>query len=177
MMITVYCIGRFARIACDNHQHTIFSISRKRLIALCIVNIGVLLFGWRLRLGSYCSPSAMSMAALAFFVFRDIRLQKWLGKLVMFVAPSMFSVYLLHSHLVGETIIKAFQNRLVSGGLSKWFSIAICALSVFVGCIVIDLVRRLVAGMMYSPVSKILKRVDCLEEKIANRIEIALKHV
>ena len=119
----------------------------------------------------------MSMAVIVFFIFRGIQLPKWPEKVVMFVAPSMFSVYLLHSHLVGETIIRELQGSMVSFGLPTWLSIVGCAISVFVGCIVIDLVRRVVACLIKSPVDEILTRIDCFEEALANRIVRTLVHV
>ena len=64
-------------------------------------------------LGDYNSPFAFALAAVCFFLFKRICLPKWVGRGVILLSPSMFSVYLIHTNEVGTRAIKNMESLMV----------------------------------------------------------------
>ena len=157
MMLTVYSLGRIVRIKYDG-QASETKVQTWKIGVAIIVNLLVLVLGWRLRLGAYCSPFAMSMSVLVFFLFKRISVPHRLAAIILFIAPSMFSIYLLHSHVVGEVCIKRIQNLCITTVLPQSVFIPLSAVVVFLACLTLDLVRRAVV----CPVSNRLKRLYML---------------
>lgn len=92
-------------------------------------------------LAPYNSPFAFCIAAGFFILFK--RFAKC-GKWVLYVAPSMFSVYLLHSTKPGLEFIREAGNCLVNQGVLKGMMFLLVAISLFAVCLVIDLARRFI---------------------------------
>lgn len=85
----------------------------------------------------FLSPISIITAGFGMMFFLAMpMLPVWLGKCVNFIAPSMFSVYLLH-----EICVRKFQqlsfNCSVGGAV-------LLAIGLFCGCVVIDLIRRFI---------------------------------
>lgn len=92
-------------------------------------------------LAPYNSPFAFCIAAGAFVLFkRFVRCGRW----VLVVAPSMFSVYLLHSTKPGIDFIRESAKYLVAQGMSRCVTFLIVAMVLFAVCLTIDLMRRFV---------------------------------
>jgi len=91
----------------------------------------------------YHSPFALMVAVAGFGLFYRLRLPKWLGSVCVFLSPSLFSVYLLHTTGVGLELMKR---------MASWYSEVGCvavayALLVFSVCIMLDMPRRSVVEM------------------------------
>lgn len=104
-------------------------------------------------LGDYNSPFAFALAACMFVVFgkalRSVNGESWFGRVISFMSPSMFSVYLLHTHDFGFSLIKQVESILVNtGGVNAHISILLTALVMFVGAFLLDLPRRLAVGLV-----------------------------
>ncbi len=93
----------------------------------------------------YDSPAAFVFAACSFYFFYRLKMPgAILSKLSLFAAPSMFFIYLYHSHeYPGFVLLKKFQFWLVDGGM--WIPLAwlITAIMIFAIGLMLDLFRRL----------------------------------
>lgn len=159
MMLTVYSLGRIVRIKYDGRSNET-KVPTLKLFWVAVVNLLILVCGWRLRLGAYCSPFAMSMSVLVFFLFKRISVPHRLATIILFIAPSMFSIYLLHAHDVGEVCIKRIQNLCITTGLSQNVFIPLSAVAVFLACLTLDLVRRAVVCPVSNRLKRLYKLVD-----------------
>lgn len=166
MMISVYSLGRIIRIKSDR-AGGITGVRTSKIAVASIVNLIILVCGWRLKLGMYCSPFAMSMAVLMFFLFKKVVVSPRLESLVLFIAPSMFSIYLLHAHIVGDVCIKRVQHIFVENGVSPCLFIPLTAVIVFVICFAIDLPRR---SLMCRIKKKLFTVLDCHDKKFESVI-------
>lgn len=109
--------------------------------------VGVLLTG-----GMYHSPFAALLAASTFYFFlRMGSVPTPIVRTVDFLSPSLFSIYLLHSHVsVGFPLMKALENHLV-GYMPIPFAYFATAAIVFVSCLVLDLPRRAFSRLPLRP--------------------------
>ena len=80
---------------------------------------------------------------------KDIPLPEVLRKLILLVSPSMFAVYVIHTHLylphlpheymsLGRTVLE----RLISNGVAPSMAIGVTTLLLFFASLVLDLPRR-----------------------------------
>lgn len=132
---TLLAVYAFAGI-CRRH----FPDVPARTVWLCFaVSLAcVLAFG-----GMYHSPFAALLAASSFYAVKrvDASDAAWL-RAVSFVTPSLFSIYLLHSHTnAGFPIMKALENALADRMpvACAYFATAVI---VFASCLLLDLPRR-----------------------------------
>ena len=96
-----------------------------------------------LGLARYNSPIAVIMDFASFTIFNSLRLPDWFSKRLIFIGPLLFSVYLLHSNeTVGFRIIRAIIEW-CNTGVTGCF---VAAASVFVGCIILDIPRRVICS-------------------------------
>ena len=98
----------------------------------------------------YDSIPALFQSAALFCLFKGFKLTDKFNRLLQWLGPSMFSVYLLHANCVGFFTLKAFNMRLIGGGIPLYCSYFAAAFSVFVLAIAIDSVRRICLFMMLA---------------------------
>jgi len=75
--------------------------------------------------GATTSLVTFLTAVSLFALFSRLRLSDRLGRLVTFVVPSLFSVYLLHTNAVGYRWMVAFIERGMDLGLPRWPAMAL----------------------------------------------------
>ena len=94
--------------------------------------------GW---FGNYASPFSVLLAICVFYLFSRITISRRIGKIISFVAISMFPVYVLHQHpFFWDWLLEKAKLAKESGyGMMEMLSIS---LMVFAGCILFDLIRR-----------------------------------
>ena len=88
--------------------------------------LGVIPTGWKLaticallmtvvsldpRLGRYYSPIALVVAACWVTAFRNINVAATIARIVHFIAPSLFAVYLLHVSNIGQCIPRLSRSE------------------------------------------------------------------
>ena len=103
---------------------------------------GCLVLGnWRT---DYIAPYTIAMALALLVLFEHfIVLPRWLCRLCVWMAPSMFGVYLLHGPTsFGKLFHRVPLQFLVERGFSPELAIVIAAVACFLICLVLDLVRR-----------------------------------
>ena len=143
-LLSTYIVARFCRMYLPNPN------MRHTLVCGLIALVGVLVFG-----GDYHSPFSVIIAAVAVYWFAKLPLSSSaLTRLLDLIAPSLFSVYLLHSHgRVGFPLIESLQSWLLPYmpiGCAYIFT----AIAVFSTCIILDVPRRLVACLFNHMMEK-----------------------
>ena len=93
---------------------------------------------------NYISPTVLMCAVAMLMFFRDMKCKNdLLRRLIAIVAPSAFSVYLIHTHpLVYEEILyKRFAYIAGYSPAHLVVQVLITALAIYVGCTIVDMVR------------------------------------
>lgn len=149
LMLATYCIGHAVRD---------YQLAQKgnlaqwgAAFALGVVLMSMPSLSWVMS-NDYCSPFVIGVAVLG-FVFclhlpKDIG---YFGKVITFIAPSMFSVYLIH-----ECCLKRYQYGIFCGADGE--GVVVRSLLIFFGCIGIDMVRRGLVHLIYNRLLFVSKR-------------------
>lgn len=144
-LLGIYLFARFIRLGKLEDQ-----LSTRVLLLLIVVLIGMAWVG----LGQYNSPVALLLSASTFLVFKRIHLPEWLARLSIYLAPSMFAVYVLHANGAGYRSFRLIQTFLIDEhGVPHVIGWLVAAFVVFVVCVAIDCLRRQVV----TSVKKMLK--------------------
>lgn len=120
---------------------------------------------------SYTSPVMVGEAICLLLYFSNLKIKnKNLTKLVGFITPAVFSVYIIHVHpLIFWNILKDAFAGLTEYNLFVSFAIIIAtALAIFAGCIVLDYIRILIFKLL---------RIDTVCDKSGNAITKLTKKV
>lgn len=95
--------------------------------------------------GDYNSPFAVLLAASVFYFFERVDFGNAIvSRIVMVISPSLFSVYLLHSHSGGFGYMSKLMEYLLGTGVPLLMAYVIVAVVVFSICLLCDVPRRLV---------------------------------
>ena len=151
-MAAVYAVGRICRL--DEWDKSI-----RPVWALCLLPIlfaitcigirngeGVWVQGW---LGNYASPFSVAIAVLIFILFKRIELPSWLGWVCLFVAASMFPVYIIHGH----PACFQWMSETIGQNLSRFPTIGVLlvvSVIVFAGSVILDMPRLVIAVLCRS---------------------------
>lgn len=112
-----------------------YRFSSRLLFVVLIVCVPLAMIG----LANYNSPIALIMVAALFLLFkRHVQVGGW----VYVVAPSMFSVYMLHSTLCGLRLMTGFEDALVQSGITIYLMYAVVTITVFMAGLSFDMARR-----------------------------------
>ena len=110
---------------------------------------------------SYASPLIVICATSLFMTFTKVRFPQFLGRVCLYLGPSMFSVYLLHAgchKVVAATLISRFEatlnSVLIPGPIGIVLNLVITAVVVFVVCVGIDLLRRTSVALLLRGLGK-----------------------
>lgn len=134
MMVGMYVVGRLVRF---------YRLDKRIPLRWAVVAFALLLIPALLKLGFYNSPVAVGLSVASFVMVSHIRLSDRLSRFCVWLAPSMFSVYMLHTGtFCMHQVIPNSVKYLLSCGINKWPSYLIVAIGIFVVCTVVDLLRR-----------------------------------
>lgn len=145
-LLAAYAGARYCRV------HDVLSRVPHRLLPFLAM---ALVVAAGIGFGDYNSPVAFALAACSFMLLRRlleaVETSSCLGRLVGFLAPSMFSIYLIHASPLG------FGRRLVAF-LEDWLigsvhlpvacAIVVTGLLIFCLCFLLDIPRRLVVRLL-----------------------------
>lgn len=106
------------------------------IVALILTSI------YPLHLGAYSSPFSIFVAAFLFEWFRHVKVPRVIAHVCVVLVPSLFSIYLLHTHAIGGILIGNAKNLLRGFGLCFPFVCIIIGMGLFFGCFLLDVVRR-----------------------------------
>lgn len=135
-LLGVYAVARFMRVA-D------FKLPKLPRFVWMIV-VGVCLVLSSIGFNDYNSPVAICIATLTFVWFKGLKMPEWLGRVCVWLGPSMFSIYLLHSHTASFAYMQKLEDCLLGANLPLALMYAVTAVVVFLLCVVADLPRRLI---------------------------------
>ena len=114
-LLGVYVVARYVRRQYDSNEH--FK-RHARNIKIILPMIGACLLFSAIGLGDYNSPFALIIAGCTLLLFRESRLPNSIGKVCAQLGPSMFSIYLLHSHGLAWRYLRSVQEFLIGKGVS-----------------------------------------------------------
>ena len=138
----VYVVARFVRRLYDSNDRFRRCAGNMKIVLSILCVCGVMA---AIGLGDYNSPFALVLAGSFLLLFKACHLPDWAGKLCSWLGPSIFSVYLMHSHGQAWGYLREEQDFLLERGVPLGFAYLFTALTVFLVCIVADFPRRLVA--------------------------------
>jgi len=95
------------------------------------------------------SPASLAFVCITFAFIRKIELSTVPGRIVLFVAPSVFGIYLIHSSPLGQFIRQKLLFQLVDDKPS-FLSCLFVAIMIYFASIVIDAVRRVFVAALAS---------------------------
>lgn len=120
---------------------------------------------------SYTSPVAVGEAVCLLLYFSNLEVKnKKLIKIVSFVTPAIFSVYIIHVHpIIFWSILKDAFTGLTKYNLLVSFALIIAiSLAIFIGCIALDYIRIILFKFL---------KINKLCNKLGNNITKLIKKV
>lgn len=137
MMLGVYVAGRLSRIICLDEQ-----LSAKYICLMFGVGLSLTICGHGFE--CYASPGALLSSAGFFFVIKRMKWARKIGDKLLWVCPSLFSVYLMHAHKVpGFEIFAQLKQIVIGYGMPDLVVWTLSSLIVFTVCLALDTPRRL----------------------------------
>lgn len=132
-LIGIYAAARLARLYEKELQH----IRHWPIVSLCF---GVVVCAGHF--GFYQSPFAFCLALTWFMIFKRMTLPSGISRCVLVLAPSMFSVYLLHTNKLGLKMLSECDNMIHEVCGLNGLSIMAAGCVIYLGCIGVDMLRR-----------------------------------
>ena len=144
-LLGVYTVARFARKCYENNPTFQSLIANRKLIALIVC---VCLVCAAIGLNDYNSPFALVIAAGTFLLLLRMKMPTWLSRICMWLGPTMFSVYRMHSHGYAWKYLTAVEEYFLNVGVRLPFAYLLTAACVFCVCIMLDLPRRMLCWIL-----------------------------
>ncbi|MGN0834042.1 MAG: hypothetical protein ACI4RD_10415 [Kiritimatiellia bacterium] len=161
VLLAVYALGRLV-FACH------FAIRTRQLFLIVILAGAVVFAGSR----HIFSPFVFAFAYALFEFVRRIKLPRVVARMATLVAPSVFSVYVIHAQFT-----KPFSRW--ETYLAEMFSLSplvIClcvTLLTFVGCVVLDVPRRILAFLTRPVLGQGLRTLDAWVNRCCEKMNEA----
>ena len=143
-LFVVYVVARFIRRMVDVSDRFRNLVSDKRYL-LSVATVSLMLCS--VGLGDYNSPFAILVAGCVFFLIKKIKFSPCIIRICVWLGPSMFSVYLMHSHGYAWKYLVKTEDYILSMGLPLCLTYIITAIIVFSVCVVADMPRRLIGNI------------------------------
>lgn len=125
------------------------------------VAIGVLML---LSIGgfyAYASPVAALLSGCCFLLFRRIPWPDWVGRVALWLGPSMFAVYLLHCNRVILPYFEPLEQAIMHAlHCPRLIAYPLATLPIFALCLTIDLPRRGLLALTWRFWNPLLQRLD-----------------
>ena len=130
-LIGIYLLARWFRVSNFEERLSTKSAFCAILVSLAVASVG---------LAPCNSPFALAAAIGLFVLFKQkVKCGRW----IFMIAPSMFSIYCLHSTGPGLDFIREGGNWLVAQGMSTYAMFFVLAFVLFCACLACDCVRRI----------------------------------
>jgi surface polysaccharide O-acyltransferase-like enzyme len=134
----IYVAARLLR------QHDGGILSRGKVCAFIVGVIGVLLT----RHGGTSSPFSFLVGASVVMMARRINMPNAASKVISWLSPSLFAIYLIHSNSFGFAVIRFLEGRMQDSGWGLCAIYVAVTLIMFLGAFILDLPRRMVVGLI-----------------------------
>ena len=132
-LIGVYIVARLCRHYNIAAHFTLKSVT---VVAAVVIPLGAF------RASIYNSPFCVVAAMCVFLIFTKIRIPSILARAGAFLAPSMFSVYLIHTSSFTTGHIVEWQRKIGCYVGNEGLSLCVLVLIIWVGGLLLDLPRR-----------------------------------
>lgn len=106
--------------------------------------IGISLFFASIGLSDYNSPFSLILATCVFLLLKDCYIPKSIVKICQWLVPSMFTVYLIHSHRYAWGYLKVYFDRILSFNIPLMIAYLFTAITIFIFCLLLDFPRRII---------------------------------
>lgn len=105
-------------------------------------------------LSEYTSPMILFEAIALYLCFRQLKLESpWIQKVITFLSPSVFYVYILHENIIFKRMIQ-WWGLFAEIGTHPMFQalaeVLLCAITIFITCIAIDKTRTLILSTFFK---------------------------
>lgn len=162
-VLTLLGVYAFARICCVARVHE--RLKNRHLVLIALVCLPLVAFGF----GNYHSLFSAALALAGFVWMSRVNLPNGLCQFVLWLSPSMFAVYLLHSTRYGFEVIERLQDAL---RLPLVPCAILTGMIVFGACVLIDSIRRCICiplnGALLGRIDRLYARiVDWCERSVA----------
>ncbi len=138
-LLGVYSAARFARKSYDaNGRFKRIANDKRVMWAFLAVCLPLAAIGFN----EYNSPFALLIAGCVFLMIKGCHMPRLAGRVCAWLGPSMFSVYLMHSHGHAWRYVKAFQDGVLAHGAPLVIGYLLTAFAVFAICVIADMPRR-----------------------------------
>lgn len=137
-LLGTYAIARVFRF-CEIEERT----KTSQAILLFVSGVALSL----LKIGKFNSIVAIMITIGAFILIRRVRISERIGRVVLWMAPSMFSVFLLHATPWCLQSLKSWVDMLVSDGVPLHLAFIVVTTAVFVVGFLLDLPRRAITRL------------------------------
>ena len=120
---------------------------------------------------NYNMITQLANAVLLLFLFKEIKIKKIGAKIISFVSASTFGIYLLHEHPDIRSVIwnEQLKNLLLESNGITYIALSVAIpIAIFVICLLIDVVRRLL-GKALAKIKLVQKFNEALV-KFENKI-------
>lgn len=146
-LLGVYIVARFLRGWYEhNSTFQLFVTKRKLIVAIVCVCLLCAAIGFN----DYNSPFALAIAAGIFLLMLRMNIPKWFSRICAWLGPTMFSVYLMHSHGYAWKYLTTVEEWFLNADIKLPFAYLLTALCVFCVCLVLDIPRRLLTRRWQS---------------------------
>lgn len=130
---------------------------RGGLYAVVVGGIGVLLT----RYGGTASPFSFLVGAGAVMMARKINMPNAASKVISWLSPSLFSIYLIHSNSLGFSIIKKIEITMLDYGYNTMIIYGVVTIILFLGSLICDVPRRMAISLANIFVNKKSEQGNC----------------
>ena len=99
----------------------------------------------------YNSPFALIFAGSMFYLVKRMPVANvggFVGKMILAISPSMFSVYLLHTNVLGFEMLRKMEDSLMASAWNYWLMSFTVSSVIFVVGVVLDMPRRFIVGIV-----------------------------
>ena len=129
--------------------------------------VAVLISSYSDRLIRHISPTLLASAVFLLLMFKQIRISAIAKKVIAFLSPMAFSVYIIHAHpLVWRNFMDSrFQAYSMLPAPVLAIAVLGAAVLIFAGCCVCDLVRTGIFKRL-----KLKKKLEYMEEKYIGKL-------
>ena len=138
MMVGVYIGARLLRLNDDIVQE-FRKRYQKTTILLGVICLMCMSFG----LNDYNSPFSFLFATIAFYYVRQLDVPKAIEKFLVWLTPSMFSIYLIHAHGEAWGYLRQIEEQILNSGKFHIGMFLVTACIIFVISLIMDMPRRM----------------------------------
>lgn len=144
-LVGVYVIAGFIKNRCGEFIKVSAYLTDTKILFLTFsVCLGFAAIG----LGDYNSPFSLVLACSVFMMFKGANFPVLIKRFGVALAPSMFSVYLIHAHGWAWGWLSKVEDAFIEVGLPSGASYFATAFVVFSSCLILAVPRRVIESIV-----------------------------